>query len=316
MAANSRASGFRNILTCFSEIYECQDPSSANGVPLLRASVGALDSFLSNEPALNSKTRDHLRHVFTLFNDLVEEDPQTFRDNGYRRVKTFAPIELVSVAVLISQHGLSRPRGMLLGDIRALREHLRSTNRDLRMNKDVWSHAWEFIDDLEGQRGTVDGSTALKKFPKPRPAKPSVKPAAATTQDKPGKPSAQSRSQVVTVMPPANMIDSTSAGLSGRPPASSARHTEANRLTAHPASVEREGPGHTAFHTEQDLGGRRDDASPPTSPSAASAADSLLGSAPPPERPGTLKRRPELDLGPGSTGARALAAKKARLLGK
>lgn len=313
MAANSRASGFRNILTSFSQIYECQDPSAANGVPLLRSSVSALNAFLSNEPALNSKTRDHLRHVFTMFNDLVEEDPQTFRDNGYRRVKTFAPIELVSVAVLISQHGLTRPRGMLLGDIRALRDHLRSTNRDLRMNKDVWFHAWDFIDDLEGQRGTVDGSTALKKIAKPRQSKPSVKPAAATMQGKSGKLPAASRGQ--DVMHPANMIDSTVAGFSARPPASTAWHTEADPLPSDVAGVERDLPGHAAFPIEDDIGGGRQNASPSTSPSAASAADSLLGSAPPPERSGTLKRRPELDLGSGSTGARALAAKKARLLG-
>ncbi len=330
VAANSRASGFRNILTCFSQIYECQDPSAANGVPLLRSSVGALDSFLSNEPALNSKTRDHLRHVFTMFNDLVEEDPQTFRDNGYRRVKTFAPIELVSVAVLISQHGLTRPRGMLLGDIRALREHLRSTNRDLRMNKDVWFHAWDFIDDLEGQRGTVDGSTALKKTLGSRQQKKSVKPTATMMRGKPGKLTAsepvrsvpapssfhpESKDQVVTVMPQANMIDSTVAGPSERPLASSARHTEADRLQAFTAGVEREGTGHAAFPADHDIGGGRRHASPSTSPSAASAADSLLGSAPPPERSGTLKRRPELDLGSGNTDARALAAKKARLLG-
>lgn len=300
-------------------------------MPLLRSSVGALDSFLSNEPALNSKTRDHLRYVFTMFNDLVEEDPQTFRDNGYRRVKTFAPIELVSVAVLISQHGLTRPRGMLLGDIRALREHLRSTNRDLRMNKDVWFHAWDFIDDLEGQRGTVDGSTALKKIPRSRQPKKSVKPAAATMQGKPGKRTAsdpvrsdpipssshvQSKNQVVTVMPPANMIDSTVAGLSEQPPAPSARHTEADRSAASMTGGAHEGLGQAAFPTDHDIGDGRRHASPSTSPSAASAADSLLGSAPPPERSGTLKRRPELDLGSGSNGAKLLAAKKARLLGK
>ena len=298
---------------------------------MLRSSVGALTSFLENEPALNSKTRDHLRHVFTMFNDLVEEDPQTFRDNGYRRVKTFAPIELVSVAVLISQHGLTRPRGMLLGDIRALREHLRSTNRDLRMNKDVWFHAWDFIDDLEGQRGTVDGSTALKKTAKPPTHRQSVKLPATSRQGRPGKlsapeavrsapetlhPHAHSRSQVATIMTPASLSNSTVAGLPDRPPTPSVRHTEAVIPAARTARIEQEGSGHDVFPAAADIGGARQEASPSTSPSVASAADSLLGSAPLPEPLRALKRRPELDLGSGSTGARALAAKKARLLGK
>ena len=299
-------------------------------MPVLRSSVGALESFLSNEPALNSKTRDHLRHVFTMYNDLIEEDPQTFRNNGYVRVKTFAPIELIAVAVLISQHGLTRPRGMLLGDIRALREHLRSKNFDLRTNKPCWSSAWEFIDDLEGQRGTVDGSTVLKKVLKPRQAKKSTKPAtplapgkpegttaprASETIPPPSEPRTEGISQAPVVTTPQDGTNPKSASFSDPAP-SPVRQTETGRLAVYTARVEREGTDRVTLPSRDEIENARHNLSRSTSPSAASAADSLLGGIPPPEQIAPLKRRPDLDLGSGSTGARALAAKKARLMGK
>lgn len=331
VTVNSRASGFRNILTCFSQIYECQDPSTANGVPTLRSSVGALESFLDNEPALNARTKDHLRHVFTMFNDLVEEDVQTFRDNGYRRVKTFAPIELVAVAVLISQHGLSRPRGMLLGDIRALREHLRSTNIDLRMNKSVWSHAWDFVDDLEGQRGTVDGSTLPRRAAKPQqPKKATIKTTAAvvpraTATDQPSAPTTTPKnSSRVTVL----STKGTPTALSSpqtqkiRPAANGtqpvpARPTEASRLAAYTARIQQEDTQRAALPSRDDVANARVSRSTSSSSSSvASAADSLLDPPPAPEVPPPLKRRANLDLGTGSTGARALVAKKAKMIEK
>jgi len=348
VTVNSRASGFRNILTCFSQIYECQDPSATNGVPTLRSSVGAIESFLDNEPALNTKTRDHLRHVFTMFNDLVEEDLQTFQDNGYRRVKTFAPIELVAVSVLVSQHGHRRPRGMLLGDIRALREHLRSTNFDLRMNKAVWSHAWDFIDDLEGQRGTVDGSTVLKRTTKQQqPRKTTIKTAggvvsrAAAMDQSPAPTVTQERAQRVTTLkaketpatvsspraqarkadgPATSSVNGAHpalANLPGRLLPMSARQTETGRLAAYTARVEREDAERAALPSRDDIGDAgRSRSSSSTSPSAASAADSSLEAPPAPELAAPLKRRANLDLGSGSTGARALVAKKAKLMGK
>ncbi len=327
MTINSRASGFRNILTCFSQIYECLDPSAANGVPVVRSSVGALETFLTNEPALDSKTRDHLRRVFTLFNDLVEEDPQTFRNNGYRHVKTFAPIELISVAVLISQHGLTRPRGMLLGDIRALREHLRSKHVDLRMNKVCWSSAWEFIDDLEGQRGTVDGTTSVKKTPRGRATKKTAIKAVAPPMSRPN-PNVQSP---VAVMSPSHAEGVVAPEVSDIPILAQSPSNQAGSrrgplslpvddIKPDMDSLEANMDVHPSANvTSSDLpiGQEHEDARQgSSSPSAASAADSLLGGQAVPEPIIPLKRRPDLDLGSGSTGARALMAKKVKLMGK
>ncbi len=314
-------------MTCFSQIYECLDPSAANGIPLLRSSVGALNSFLVNEPALDSRTRDHLRRVFTLYNDLVEEDPQTFRNNGYRHVKTFAPIELIAVAVLISLHGLTRPRGMLLGDIRALREHLRSKHADLRTNKVCWSSAWEFIDDLEGQRGTIDGSTSIKVTPRGRGTKTTAMKPVPSATTRPNA-SLQRRESVVS-SGLARSVVATGASSTLDPTQKPTHQAATQRVPLSPTvhkikpdieSLEANMDGHSssnAISSDLPIAQDHEDAqrvSP--SPSAASAADSLLGDHATPELIIPLKRRLDLDLGSGSTGARALMAKKARLMGK
>ncbi len=121
------------------------------------------------------ETKSHLMFVFSLFHDLVEEDPSTFHDNGYTRIKTFAPIELIGVCCLLSQKGAERPNGMLRGDILAMRAHLREIHSDLRMNKTCWQSVWRFIDKLEYYRGGVGGTTvpkapakAIKRKTRPR----------------------------------------------------------------------------------------------------------------------------------------------------
>ena len=122
-----------------------------------------LQSFCSNEASLNAKTRTHLHGVFTLFASLVKNHPDIFRDQGFRYTKTFAPLELISVSVLISQYMDKRPEGLLKGDIVAFREQMRALHSDMTLNEVTWRSAWNFIDDLERYRGTTDGSTKLKK---------------------------------------------------------------------------------------------------------------------------------------------------------
>ena len=123
----------------------------------------AMRQFCKNEESLNAKTKQHLRHVFEEFNSIIQEDLTVFEDHNYRNVKTFSPIELVAVCVLISQHSDKRPRGMLKGDILAVRDQLRSLHVDLRMNERCWATAWEYINNIELYRGAVSGSTNPKK---------------------------------------------------------------------------------------------------------------------------------------------------------
>ena len=112
---------------------------------------------MKNIKALDDATKSHLASVFTTFKELVEEDLQTFKNNGYRTVKTFAPVEVIAVAVLISMYGDSRNNALLLGDVRAMRLTLRQTRHDLQMNQGTWDAVWEFLESLELYRGAVDG---------------------------------------------------------------------------------------------------------------------------------------------------------------
>ena len=153
-------------MTCFAQIYEAQDPTAADGIPRLKHSVQQLQNFCKNEASLNAKTRAHLHSVFTLLSTLVKSYPEIFRDRGFRYTKTFAPVELISVAVLISQYMDKRPEGLLKGDIVAFREQMRSLHSDMTLNEVTWRSAWNFIDDLERYRGTTDGSTKMKKNPR------------------------------------------------------------------------------------------------------------------------------------------------------
>ncbi len=161
LVRQKRASGFRGILCCFSQIYECLDPSQANGVPRLRNSMKSLELLCSNPHSLDTVTKSHLRSVFDLFQDLVDMDRSIFENNGYTRIKTFSPIELIGVCCLLSQK-MERPIGMLRGDIVAMRAQLRERYSDLRVNRQCWASIWSFIEGLERQRGAVDGSTIEK----------------------------------------------------------------------------------------------------------------------------------------------------------
>lgn len=161
LVKQKRASGFRGILTCFSQIYECLDPSQENGVPRLRNSMKSLELLCSNSQSLDTMTKSHLRSVFETFQELVDVDRTIFENNGYTRTKTFSPIELVGVCCLLSQK-MERPIGWLRGDILAMRAQLREIHSDLRVNRQCWASVWNFIEGLERQRGAVDGSTVEK----------------------------------------------------------------------------------------------------------------------------------------------------------
>jgi hypothetical protein len=157
----SRARDFRMVLSCFSQILEVQNPTPANGIPILRTQHNALSKFLKNKDAVDDGIKSHLASIFTTFRDLVEQEPDTFT-NGDKRlggVQTFAPIELIAVACLISQYSDTRNHKLLLGDILALRENLREHFVDLRANAPTWKHIWEYINNLERIRGAVDGTT-------------------------------------------------------------------------------------------------------------------------------------------------------------
>lgn len=105
----------------------------------------------------------HLHAVFSKFEKLAEMSPKTFQNNNYKVARNFAPVELVAVAVLISEYYDTRNDEMLLGDIEAMRLTIREHLPDLRMDNTTWKTIWQFISELESFRGAADGSSIRKK---------------------------------------------------------------------------------------------------------------------------------------------------------
>jgi hypothetical protein len=165
MKDRARAKDFQLTLSCFSQIVEVMHPSSSDGKPILKTLHTALPKLLSNKNAVDDGLKSHLASVWNTFKDLIEEDPDAFTnaDKYLRGVQTFAPVEMVGVAVLISIYSGSRNHRLLISDVKAMREAIRENFTDIRMNTTVWKFVWDFIENLEAVRGAVDGSTTSRK---------------------------------------------------------------------------------------------------------------------------------------------------------
>ncbi|KAH7392671.1 hypothetical protein BKA66DRAFT_567994 [Pyrenochaeta sp. MPI-SDFR-AT-0127] len=161
MKDRARAKDFQLTLSCFSQIMEVMHPTASNGIPVMKTNHAALPKLLSNTGAVDDGIKSHLASVWNTFKDLIDEHPDVFtNDSKYLRgVQTFAPVEMVAVTVLISMYADTRNNRVLLGDIEALRNALREQFVDLRLNAHVWKFTWDFIENLESIRGSVDGST-------------------------------------------------------------------------------------------------------------------------------------------------------------
>jgi hypothetical protein len=164
MKDRARAKDFQLTLSCFSQVVEAMHPSAPDGNPILKTSALVIPKLLSNKSALDDGLKSHLASVWNIFKDLIAQDEDTFTNaNKYLQgVQTFAPMEMVAVAVLISMYSKTRNKTLLLGDIRAMRGAIRDNFVDIRMNAQVWKFIWSFLEDLEAIRGAVDGSTVRR----------------------------------------------------------------------------------------------------------------------------------------------------------
>ena len=138
------------------------DPSAADGIPRLKIRVRQIERLCSNDKSLDRQTKSHLRMVFDKFLELVQVDRALFESSQYKTTKTFSPIELEGICCLLSQWGAQRPTGMLRGDIRLLRDHLRQKHSELRSSDAHWATCWNYIEELEVIRGALDTATVTK----------------------------------------------------------------------------------------------------------------------------------------------------------
>lgn len=156
VSGNKRYSGWFNILACFNQLMEVH--VSKPHVPVLKTSPAAIRKTIKHFE-LTEYWRTQFRRVFTTILNLATKLPDTFEDHKYTRVKTFAPIELITTAALIYYHKDRRALPLLREDILYIRDELRAKHRDLRMNSAVWRDSWTLIDTINQVRGAVDGST-------------------------------------------------------------------------------------------------------------------------------------------------------------
>lgn len=210
MKDRARAKDFQLTLSCFSQIIEVMHPTASDGIPILKTNFNALPKFLKNKSAVDDGVKSHLASVWNTFKDLIEQDSDTFTNaNKYLRgVQTFAPVEMIAVAVLISMYSDTRNNQLLLGDIKALREAIRENFADIRTNAPLWKFVWDFLENLEAIRGAVDGSTVDRRVARraqtsKSAAVPDPRPATATAPSPPvkrGRPMA--RTKPPSILPP------------------------------------------------------------------------------------------------------------------
>ncbi|KAF2446890.1 hypothetical protein P171DRAFT_482961 [Karstenula rhodostoma CBS 690.94] len=157
-----RAKDFQLTLSCFSQILEVQHPTLSDGTPMYKSNYNHLMKLLEKGNFLDDNLKSHLASVWQTLNDIIELDPDTFTnaDKRLKGVQTFAPVEMTAVTVLISVHIETRNNGLLLQDIRSLRDNLRENFSDLRNNGYIWKAVWSFVDNLDKNLPASDDDTA------------------------------------------------------------------------------------------------------------------------------------------------------------
>lgn len=189
LGRQSRASGFRQIMTIFCQIMEVMSPSAdkkkskegAGWKPNYQATPSNLTKLLMDSPSLNESVKRIFKNVFDKYAELIEScskpdknsptgftikpdscfapAPADLRNRGVTHVKTFSPLEVVATAILLLRHMDDRTNKMLEGDIMEMRVYLRQKNKDLRLNNVCWADAYQYIDvDLILIRGGAGAS--------------------------------------------------------------------------------------------------------------------------------------------------------------
>lgn len=103
-------------------------------------------------------------------NSAFDPAPNFLRGDGFDHVRTFSPLELITSALLVCYHMAVRTDAQLLDDVKEMRRHLRLKHKDLRVNAQCWTTAWEFIVRIKTSHGAsredgagVDSETTRSK---------------------------------------------------------------------------------------------------------------------------------------------------------
>jgi hypothetical protein len=180
VSKQSRASGFRLILTIFTMIQEVmakgisrkKGRSANRDAPTLQASPQALLRVLDDTGDISPALKLKMKAIFDRYEGLVKLSsvqytatkwkvklntvfhpaPKFLTETGVNHVRTFSPLELVVTAILIAVHMNYRSDVQLLDDIKAMRQYLRIEHKDLRVNAQCWGTSWYYITEIMDRR--------------------------------------------------------------------------------------------------------------------------------------------------------------------
>ena len=169
------------MLTIFAMVQEIMSNRRRGTlVPTLQASPQALTRMLEEEEPINPALKLKMKEIFDRYEALVKQSstritttryrvnadsafdttPNFLRGEGVDHVRTFSPLELISAALLISYHMYTRNDEQLLNDVKEMRRHLRVKHKDLRVNAQCWTTAWEFILEIASDKSSVEANGA------------------------------------------------------------------------------------------------------------------------------------------------------------
>lgn len=188
MSKQTRASGFRLVLTIFTMIQEVmaknkKKRATNKDAPTLQASPQALLRVLDDQSEINPALKLRMKAIFDRYEGLVklcsvsvtatkfkvrmntvfDPAPKFLRDAGVNHVRTFSPLELVVTAVLVSCQMDYRTDEELLDDVKAMRLYLRVEHKDLRVNAQCWATSWYYITEIMDRRRGIKTATSISE---------------------------------------------------------------------------------------------------------------------------------------------------------
>ncbi|KAG9237047.1 hypothetical protein BJ875DRAFT_184483 [Amylocarpus encephaloides] len=178
LSKQTRASGFRLILTIFTMIQEViSRKRKRSSAPTLQASPQSLIKVLEDREPIPNELKLKFKSVFDKYETLIKNcsdqitatryrvkansvfdpAPEFLHDPGVEHVRTFSPLELIGTAILVACHMEFRSEDELIEDIKSMRIYLRVKHKDLRVNAQCWFTVWEFTyEEMRRRRGIVE----------------------------------------------------------------------------------------------------------------------------------------------------------------
>ncbi|KAH8684293.1 hypothetical protein BGZ60DRAFT_523515 [Tricladium varicosporioides] len=173
LSKQSRASGFRLVLTIFTMIQEIlSGKRKRSSCPTLQASPQSLLKVLEDKAPIPDALKLRYKAIFDRYENLVkisstqitatrfkvdqnsvfDPAPDFLRQAGVEHVRTFSPLELIATAILVAINMDTRSDPELIDDVKAMRYYLRIKHKDLRVNAQCWITVWEFVTDEMNRR--------------------------------------------------------------------------------------------------------------------------------------------------------------------